>query len=163
MPLSPFHFGPALFFGLLLFSFIHLPAFLIANVVVDFEPFLVLLLRLDYPVHGFFHSFLGGSIIAVILSLVMLKIDEKVQKIMRFFRLEQKHHQKSIWLASFFGIYLHILLDSFLYSDIRPFFPLNINPFYNNNSMLAGFEVYGLCVIFFVLGVGLYAYKLSKR
>jgi len=162
MPFTPFHFGPALFFGLLLFSLINLPTFLVANVIVDFEPFLVLFLGLDYPLHGFFHSFLGGAIIAIILSLVMIKLDKNIQKIMRFFKLEQNHSQKSIWFASFSGIYLHILFDSSLYADIKPFFPITANPFYNT-SMFAGFEIYSLCVILFILGICLYAYKVLKH
>ncbi|MEA3254986.1 MAG: hypothetical protein U9Q22_04030 [Candidatus Altiarchaeota archaeon] len=162
MPLTPFHLGPALFFGLLFFRLIHLPTFLIANVIVDLEPFLVLFLRLDYPLHGFFHSLLGGSIIAIILSLIMIRLDEKVQKIMSTVKLKQKHSKKNILAASFTGIYLHILLDSILYTDIKPFFPLTTNPFYND-SMFAGFEIYGFCVISFILGIVLYGYRLLKH
>jgi len=131
MPLTPFHLGPALFFGLLLFSAVYLPTFLVANIIVDFEPFLVLIFRLNYPLHGFFHSFLGGSIIAAILSLVMIRVDERIQKIMRLFKLEQQFFRRSIWIASFSGVYLHIMLDSRLYTDIKPFFPLSINPLYS--------------------------------
>ncbi len=162
MPLTPFHLGPALFFGLLFFSVINLPTFIVASVVVDIEPFLVLFLGLDYPLHGFFHSFLGGSIIAILLSLAMIRVDKKIQKIMRFFRLGQAHSQKSIWLASFSGIYLHILLDSFLYGGIEPFFPLTANPLYNP-MIPAGFEIYAFCVISFILGGFLYAYKILKH
>lgn len=161
MPLTPFHLGPALFFGLLLFRKIHLPTFLIANVIVDFEPFLVLVFGLDYPLHGFFHSFLGGSIIAVILSLVMIRLDERTQRVMAFFKLRQNHSKKGIWLASFAGVYLHILLDSFLYTDIKPLFPLTANPFYIG-SMFIGLEIYSFCVISFILGFALYAYTILK-
>ena len=162
MPLTPFHLGPALFFGLLFFRLINLPTFLIANVVVDFEPFLVLFLGLNYPLHGFFHSFLGGAIIAIILALAMIRMNKPVQKIMSTFKLGQKYSKRSIWLASFSGIYLHILLDSILYTDIKPFFPLDTNPLYNG-SMFVGFEIYSLCVILFILGLALYAYKSLKQ
>ena len=60
MPFTPFHLGPALFLGLLLFRLVDLPTFLAANVILDLEPLAVLLLDLDYPLHGLFHSFLGG-------------------------------------------------------------------------------------------------------
>lgn len=162
MPLTPFHLGPALFFGLLLFSVIHLPTFLVANVIIDLEPFFVLLFQLDYPLHGFFHSLLGGSIIAVILFFIMTRFDDRIQKMMRFFKLEQEHSMRSVWLASFSGVYTHIILDSRLYTDIKPFFPLDVNPFYSG-SMFAGFETYGICLVLLILSVGLYAYKLIKR
>ena len=162
MPLTPFHLGPALLLGLALFSLIHLPTFLVANVFPDIEPLLVLLLGLDYPLHGFFHSFLGGSIIAILLSLVMIRVDKKIQKIMRFFRLGQAHSQKSIWLSSFSGIYLHILLDSFLYGDIEPFFPITANPLHLPIAS-AGFAIYALCAVSFILGGFLYAHRALKR
>ena len=161
MPLTPFHLGPALFFGLLLFSVIHLPTFLVANIIVDLEPLFVLLFQLDYPLHGFFHSLLGSSMIAVALSLIMVRFDERIQKIMRFFNLEQQFSPRSIWFASFSGVYIHIILDSRLYTDIKPFFPLDINPFYSR-SMLAGFEAYGFCLVLFIFAIGLYVYKQLK-
>lgn len=161
MPFTPFHLGPALLIGLLLFQFIHLPTFLIANIMLDFEPFLILFLGLNYPLHGFFHSFLGSSVIAIILSLLMIRINKTVQKIMSYFKLKQEYSKKSIWLAAFFGTFLHVIFDSFLYTDIKPFFPLNVNPFYAS-SIFTNFEVYSICVISFILGIALYVYTLIK-
>ena len=158
MPLTPFHLGPALFFGLLLFSVIHLPTFLVANVVIDLEPLFALLFQLDYPLHGFFHSFLGGSIIAIALSFIMTRFDEGIHEIMRFFNLEQQYSPRSIWFASFSGVYIHVILDSRLYTDIKPFFPLDVNPILSG-SMFAGFETYGCCLVLLILGIGLYVYK----
>jgi len=101
--------------------------------------------------------------IAVVVSVVMSRVDENIQKIESVFKLEQKYAQKSIWLGSFSGVYLHVLLDSPLYPDIRPLFPLPVNPFYSS-SMFVGFEIYSLCVISFILGIALYVYKvLMKR
>ena len=160
MPITPFHFGPALFFGLLLLQYIHFPTFIIANVIVDLEPFLVLFFDLDYPLHGFFHSFAGGSIIAIILALWMGKIDRYFQNLYRVFKIPWDFSSKGIWLASFSGIYLHILLDSTLYSEIKPFFPSDINPFFNN-GILFGTDVYLLCVLLFISGFLLYGYKVA--
>ncbi len=162
MPLTPFHLGPGLFFGLLFFRLIHLPSFLVASVIVDLEPALVLFLGLPYPLHGFFHSFLGASIAAIALSAAMIALNGKVQKAMSSLKLGQKMSKAQIFASSFLGIYLHIILDSVLYTDIRPLFPLTANPFYNS-SMLAGFEIYGLCTISFILGLALYTLKVLKR
>jgi len=127
MPFTPYHFGPGLLIGLLFLSFIDFPTFLIASVIVDIEPFLVLFFNLNYPLHGFFHSFLGGFIIAFILTMIMTKIRELFTPIMSFFKIQQEISFKKIFLASLLGIYIHILLDSPLYTDIRPFFPLDFN------------------------------------
>ncbi|MFX0155924.1 MAG: hypothetical protein ACFE9Q_15485 [Candidatus Hodarchaeota archaeon] len=164
MPFTPYHFGPGLFIGLLFLSFIDFPTFLIANVIVDIEPFLVLSFNLNYPLHGFFHSFIGGTIIAFILTLVMTKIREFFTPIMSFFKIKQEISFKKILLASLLGIYIHILLDTPIYTDIRPFFPLEFNPFYRTTTLpgllesmiciwclLAGIIVYIIRLIIFVL------------
>jgi hypothetical protein len=65
MPFTPYHLGPALFLGLLFLRFIDFPTFLIASVIMDVEPFLVLFFNLNYPLHGFFHSLLGGTLVAI--------------------------------------------------------------------------------------------------
>ena len=51
MPFTPYHLGPGLFVGLLFLSFIDFPTFLVASVIVDVEPFMVLALNLNYPLH----------------------------------------------------------------------------------------------------------------
>ena len=149
MPFTPFHLGPALFFGLLLTRYLHFRTFLIANLIVDIEPFLVLLLGLNYPLHGFFHSFVGGSLMAIFLTISMRKLDR------------ERSSSKCIWSASLSGIYLHILFDSPLYTDIRPFYPYDYNPFYNN-GVIAGFDIYLLCVLLFVAGVLIYWYRSGR-
>jgi len=131
----------------------------LASVVVDIEPFLVLYLDLPYPLHGLFHYFLGGTLIAFLLAIVMRILRNALSPIMSFFRLEQRTSFKSILLASFFGVYLHIILDSRLYQDIRPFYPFDFNPLLSR-SMFAGFEIYGLCTLTFICGGIVYLVKL---
>jgi membrane-bound metal-dependent hydrolase YbcI (DUF457 family) len=160
MPFTPFHWGPGLLFGLLLFSYLDLPTFLVASVIVDIEPLLVLTLNLPYPLHGYLHTFLGGTIVAFLLALAMSKIRWILSPLMSFFRLERRASFKSIVLASLFGIYLHIILDSPLYSDIRPFYPVESNPL-QARGMFIGFDVYTFCVICFI-GAGIvYATRLA--
>ena len=91
--------------------------------------------------HGFLHTFIGGSLIAALLSLIMIRFDDRIQKIMTPLRLKQNHSRKKIWLTSYVGVYMHIIMDSFLYLDIKPFYPLKYNPIY---SLLGSFEVYFL-------------------
>lgn len=145
---------------MLLFSYVDLPTFLVASVVVDIEPFLVLSLNLDYAVHGYLHTFLGGTIVAVLLAFAMSRIRGTLSPLMSFLKLEQKRSFKSIVLASLFGIYLHILLDSPLYSDIRPFYPIESNPLLGH-GMFVGFEIYTLCVLSFLGGAIVYAVRLA--
>jgi len=159
MPVTPFHLGPALLLGLVFFSFLDFPSFLVANVIVDIEPIVVMFLDLDYPLHGFFHSFLGGTLVALLLAFVMNKIRGKFSMLLRFFKLEQKHSFKSILLASLSGVYVHILLDSRMHLDIRPFYPLDFNPFLSS-SALPGLWVHMLCVWCFMGAAVVYVIRL---
>jgi membrane-bound metal-dependent hydrolase YbcI (DUF457 family) len=159
MPFTPYHLGPALFFGLLFLSFLDFPTFLAANVVVDIEPLLIMVFGLPYPLHGFFHSLLGGTLVALPLSFVMHKIRNKITPFLSFFKIEQQVSYKKILAAALSGIYLHILLDSVSYSDIQPFFPSSYNPFLNTGA-LAGLAPLTFCMwSFFGAGV-LYGVKL---
>lgn len=148
--------------GLLLFEFLDFPTFLIANVIVDLEPFLVILLGLDYPLHGFFHSFVGGTIVAVALAVVMFKSSNIIGKVMKFFRLDQKVTWKSIIAASLLGVYVHILLDTPLYPDIRPFYPLDLNPYFFSDMSIA-ISIYMFCIFSFLAGSIVYVVKLALQ
>ncbi len=160
MPLTPFHIGPGLFIPLLLFNIINLPTFLIASVVVDVEPILVLSLALQYPLHGFLHSFLGGSIVALVLAVVMFRFRKFFSQAMSFFKLEQKWSIASISIASFSGIYLHLFLDAQMHHDMQPFFPLAGNPFLDQSS-LSGLIPEIFCVWCFFGAVLMYSIRLA--
>ncbi len=168
MPFTILHLGPALFFGLLFFRRINFPAFVIASVILDIEPLAVIIsflpsgisLPVDYPWHGFFHTFVGGSLVVVVLSFLITKWYGKVRKIMKFFKLDQKYSAKGVLTASFSGIFLHILLDTPLNADVKPFFPFQANPFY---GALTIFELYALCIAMLAAGIALYALKNKKR
>jgi membrane-bound metal-dependent hydrolase YbcI (DUF457 family) len=169
MPFTPYHFGPGLFVGLLFLSFLDFPTFLIASVIVDVEPFLVLVFNLDYPLHGFFHSFLGGTIAALFLAGFMIAIRKYFTPIISFFKLEQDVSYKKILAASLLAVYIHILLDSPIYIDIKPFFPLDYNPFYRSTD-LPGFTEMLICVwcyfgafLVYIIRLVIYSKKRQKK
>jgi len=161
MPFTPFHLGPGLLIGLLLLRLLDFPTFLLASVIVDLEPLLVMLLGLNYPLHGFFHSFLGGSIVAFVLALAMSKLRPSISGIMSLLRLKQTISRGRIFAASFLGLYTHLLLDSPLYPGMRPFYPLDTNPLLSS-SMFIGFEIYALCTVCFLAGILLYIYRFLR-
>jgi membrane-bound metal-dependent hydrolase YbcI (DUF457 family) len=159
MPFTPYHLGPGLFIGLLFLAFIDFPTFLVASVIVDVEPFLVLAFNLNYPLHGFFHSFLGGTLVAVPLALVMYRIRDKFSPLLSFFKLEQKISFKRVLAAALFGIYIHILLDSRGYTDIQPFYPSAYNPLLTT-GVSAGLDSYIFCIWSFVGAAIIYGIRL---
>ncbi len=157
MPFTPFHFGPALGFGLPLRKYLHVPTFMLANVVVDVEPFLVLVLGLrSYPLHGYLHTFLSASFLGLVLGGVMFLLEGTFHPLFRTLLLEKDEPLglPSFMAAGVLGIMLHVLLDSPLYSDIRPFYPLTVNPLYNPDLTP---EAYSFCVLMGILGIIFYA------
>ena len=162
MPFTPFHLGPGLFIGLTFLSFIDIPSFLIASVIIDIEPFLVLIFDLNYPLHGFFHSFLGGFIVAALLTIVMSKIRMYFTPLITFFKIEQSISLKKILFSSICAIFLHILLDAPSYSDIRPFFPFEFNPFYRS-SVMSGLIEYIVCAWCFIGAIIVYIFRLFQH
>lgn len=163
MPFTPFHIGPALLFGLLLSAIFHFPTLLVASIIPDVEPFCVMYFHVSgYPLHGFFHSYLGSSILAALVAVVVYPLRNLLDRIMRVFRISQKSSFK-ILFTSFAGVYFHIFLDSFLYEEMRPFYPLEGNPFINLLSAYGSDSVvYGFCIITALLGIVLYFIKIRK-
>jgi len=152
MPFTPFHFGPALVLGLPFKKYVHAPTFIVANVIVDVEPFLVLLLGLRYPLHGHLHTFLFAFLVGLALGYVMFLLERVLHPLYKVFLLEADDvlTLKSFMVAGVLGTLLHVLLDSPLYADIRPFYPMTVNPLLNPALTL---EVYSLCVCMGIAGI----------
>jgi len=164
MPFTAYHLGPAILFGLALSAVFDLPTLLLASVIPDIEPACVLAFDVQgYPLHGFFHSYLGASILALFAVGAVVLFGKWISKAARFFQLDQQSALSKIVLTSFFGVYLHVFLDSFLYVDIAPFYPLQANPFI---SMLSVYDsskiIYAFCSVTGILGIAFYWYKLRK-
>jgi len=156
MPFTPYHLGPALGFGLPFRKYIHLPTFIVASVIVDVEPFLVLFLRLRYPLHGYLHTFLLASFVGLALGYTMFLLEKNLHPLYKALLLESNNNLniKFFLITGVLGTMLHVLLDSPLYSDIQPFFPLTVNPLYNPTLSL---KIYSFCVWMGILGIIYYA------
>ncbi|MCP8317204.1 MAG: hypothetical protein H3Z52_07770 [archaeon] len=157
MPFTPFHWGPALLIGMLFFSILDLPALLLSSVIPDLEGIYVLMSGSPLPLHGFFHSYLGASILGVMVAIMVYYLYGFLRKIMKLFMLEQKSSFKRILYTSLFGVYSHVFLDSFLYGEMMPFYPLDSNPFL---GLISAYQIYWFSMVSFPLGLALYAYRL---
>jgi len=163
VPFTPFHLGPALFFGLALSVAFYLPSLLVASVIPDLEPFFVMYFRVSgYPLHGFFHSYLGSSILAFLVAVAVYLLRGLLNVMMKAFQISQKSSFKNILFTSFVGVYSHVFLDSFLYEEMRPFYPLQGNPFILLSDYGSYRVVYGFCGITALLGIVLYLYKIRR-
>ena len=154
MPFTPFHFGPSASIALPLRRYIDIPIFILANVVVDIEPLTVMVFNLRYPLHGYIHTFIFGSLAGILFAFFSYIFRRPIERFMqRVLYMEYKFHLPRAILSGALGICFHILLDSPLYFDIKPFYPLKANPFLD---MFSSLEVYLACGFVFVPAVWMY-------
>ena len=137
------------------FSFL---IFGVTQVVIDSEAAFYLL-RDDWPYHRFLHTYVGATLVAVLAVVVGRPLLERALRVWN--RLIRAERESLLWIeprvplvaavsGALIGGYSHVLLDSFLYSDMRPLAPLSDgNAALNALSTL---EVYALCLALGMLG-----------
>ncbi len=167
MPLTPYHVGPALLVALLLYPLLDIPAFLVASLVLDFEPLLGMLNLLPWSMHGRFHS-LTISIPVGLTVAVLFILYRRYYKPIRFpSAFTQEPSVKMTVISSVAGVWGHVLLDAFVYSDINLLWPVQWNPLYQ----AVGYStVIIFCIISFLIAIILYmirstihAWRISKE
>jgi hypothetical protein len=159
MPVTPFHLGPGIALKSVAgesFSFL---AFGVAQVAMDIEPGIGML-RGAPTLHGWTHTYAGATAIGAI---VFALARPACAPILRWWNAELTRNRLD-WLAgtdtisrtaaatgAFIGTYSHVLLDSFMHADMRPF-----APFSDANGLLALVSVPALhigCAIAGAIGV----------
>jgi len=153
MPFTPFHFGPSGLIGLVFGKWVDLPVFVLANVVIDLEPLMVLVFGLDYPMHGLCHTFLLGGALGLAWGALAYPARGLFKSLMELFGLPYQTTLSKMLIGGLLGVWFHILLDSFCWSDVRPFWPLQANPLL---GVLGVAAVHVLCAVCFVPAIALY-------
>ena len=159
MPLTPFHLGPGLFFGMISFRFLDLTAFLLGSVVLDIEPFFALITGNIKEPHHYFTSFLAGILGAIIVLIIVVIFKKHINKLLSKIHLPQTSTTLSIFLGALAGCWIHVIFDSFMHYDVSPFWPSHFNPFLH---LISNSENYFLCSIFGIIGLGLLFFKIKK-
>lgn len=155
MPLTPFHLGPTLLLGVLLYRWLDLPTLLVGSVIVDVRAALVVFGPFDGPVHGILTTFAGGTMVALAIGAVVLVLPQSVQSVLYYTRLADTTSVSAIFGAAIVGVYSHVILDSLLYTDTHPFYPSAWNPFFIDGVRFI--PVYGGCALAGVLGLIVFA------
>lgn len=153
MPNTILHFGINSDIAFFFRKYSDLPALILINVFINFESFLVILFNLKYPIHGYLHTFLIGSLVAIIGAVLLYSLRSHLKKIMSFLRLPYEPAFKKILISSLVGAWVHILLDAPLYADIKPLFPLKANPLY---GLISEFKMNLICLALFIPAFILY-------
>jgi membrane-bound metal-dependent hydrolase YbcI (DUF457 family) len=147
--------GPGLLIKALLQGGFSLMVFGWTQIIMDIQP-LVVILTGEGHLHGFSHTYLGGSLLAILAALSGKHLSEYGLVVLRL--AEKSRPIRISWLvtfsSAFIGAWSHVVLDSIMHSDLQPFYP-----FFNDNPML-GFisvaDLHKLCIYSGLLGAVIY-------
>lgn len=163
MPFTPFHWAVALF-GLIFFNVLYLPALLISSVLMDLEPAYYLFVSppVDGVLHGFFHTYLAVTVMALVVAFLLIKFRKPIDRLMTVLKVSQPQvSNNGIIAASLLAGWSHVFLDSFLYTDIKPFWPLtNANLLF---GLISSSMIYELCALGLIATFALWIVKLVKK
>jgi len=139
MPIPPFHFGPGAAIHAAAPRYVSFLAFCAANVLMDIEP-LYYILTQQYPLHRFFHTYVGAALVAI-WTTALFAVSHRAAKDLRLPDPFNWQHLglRAVAIGATAGTFSHILLDSMMHSDIRPF-----APFSNSNSLLGVISIQAL-------------------
>lgn len=151
MPFTPLHMGPGLFVKALLQSSFSLMVFGWTQIIMDIQPLWVMVVGHGH-VHGFSHTLVGSSLIAIIAALTGKPLSELGLRIMAI--TSQPEPLKIAWrvafLSAFIGSYTHVGLDAIMHADVQPAYPLTlVNPLLGIVSVKA---LHKLCLYSGMLG-----------
>ena len=159
MPFTPFHWGPVLLLGLYMRKYLNFPALMVSAVAVDFRTTLVFFGALDGALHGFFHTFPGATVVAILVTILIGGLRNYISKIMEAIGFSQSYGWKKIFAGSLVGAYSHILLDAMIYDHLEPLYFTEANPFY---GYIFTFEMYLFCTLTGIIGILLLPRKLDN-
>lgn len=156
MPFTPFHMGPGILIKALLQGSFSLMVFGWAQIVMDIQPLLVMLSG-EGHLHGFSHTFIGATLIAIAAALT-----GKYLALLGLycFGLNQDWKVTITWpvalVSAFIGTFSHVLLDAVMHTDVQPWAPFNLNNAFL--GWLSGEQLHGFCLGTGAVGGMLYAF-----
>jgi membrane-bound metal-dependent hydrolase YbcI (DUF457 family) len=161
MPVTPFHFGPGAMVHAVAPKHVSFLAFCIANVLMDLEP-LYYIVTHQYPLHRFFHTYIGATLVlfatsAIFLLALKLAAVVPLADLLSWKRLTLCQ----VAIGAALGSYSHVVLDSVMHADIRP-----LAPFSEANPLLRVVSLDALhlaCVASGVIGLGIVAIRKLLR
>ena len=150
MPFTPFHMGPGILVKAILQSSFSLMVFGWAQIVMDIQPLFVLISG-EGHLHGFSHTFVGASLLAIFAAVSGKYLSQVGLWILKLTESPTVPIQWWVCLLSaFLGCYSHVVLDAIMHSDVEPYFPFTLaNPFLQVISVSA---LHKICVYTGLIG-----------
>ena len=143
MPITPFHIIAGFAVKSVFNKNFSWSIFALTNIIIDTEV-IYYILTIGEASHKFFHTLIGSSIVALSCAIIGIPICERLLKFWNKNLQNEKSLEKLRWLSTetnisvvssfigaFVGAYSHILLDSFMHFDVKPF-----EPFFSKTFLL---------------------------
>jgi len=153
MPYTPYHFGPSGFIALAFRKWIDPAVFVLANVIVDIEVLVIMLLGIGWPMHRYCHTLLIGAAVGIVWGLAAYLLRNFFKKIMKIFHISYKTGFWKMLVSGVLGAWFHVVVDAVYHWDVRMFWPSNIKPLH---GLLTQQQVNIICTIFFIPAIILY-------
>jgi len=150
--------GPGILIKLLLQGSFSLMIFGWTQIIMDLQPLFVLITG-EGHLHGFSHTYVGATLIALFSAVTGKHISEWG---LRYLGIPGYSAIRIPWwvvlVSAFIGSFSHVALDSLMHADIQPLFP-----FTNSNALLGLISVSTLHkVCIYSGGIGGVLYFISR-
>jgi membrane-bound metal-dependent hydrolase YbcI (DUF457 family) len=161
LPYTPYHFGPGLLLKSVAPRHVSVIGYAAANVAIDVES-LYHVLRREWPIHRWAHTFLGAGAIGVVTGIVLVVAFRRLASHPRLQApaLREDLARGPVLIGAFLGAITHPLLDGLMHRDQRPFLPFSAA-----NPLLGAVSIGALiwfCVATGVLGGGILLLRRTK-
>jgi len=136
-------------------------SFVAANVLIDIEPLYYMLTK-QYPLHRFFHTYVGAGLVSIAAVLLIILCGAVSKNL--FPSMFAKFFSSSVGATIFgavLGSYSHIVLDSVMHTDIRP-----LAPFSQANNLLGVISLsslHWLCIYAGLFGIALLGLRYALK
>lgn len=152
MPFTPLHMGPGIAIKAAMQRRFSLMVFGWSQILIDIQPLIVMLTGKG-ELHGFSHTYIGATLIALVSAISGKYLGEVGLKVIR-----EPYYLPIRWrtafISAFIGTYSHIVLDSIMHEDIKPYYPLS-----QANALLGILsidELHILCIGSGIIGVAIF-------
>jgi hypothetical protein len=129
MPFTPFHFGPGLFGKSLFAHTFSWISFVVVQIAIDCET-LYYILQKEYPLHRFFHTFLGATLAGLIVGGLLIAVRKLLERLATQFQIQalrpsfqSELSNTGLFVGALIGGVSHPLLDGIMHRDVIPFAP----------------------------------------
>ena len=115
---------------------------------------------LNYPVHGYCHTLLIGSLVGVLWAAIAYSGKRILRAVMEALQLSYIASFKKMLASAILGVWFHVVVDSFIHSDIKPLYPSAYNPV---SGLITGATVRLICAVSFIPALMIYLAKATRN